>query len=109
MPPLVDAASGHNRERVPLAVLAIVIGNVSDGLLNGIRHTDVGKIAGELRPVGVLAAEGLLAGVTVNPSAFAGGSSPHHHSSGFRPFPLFLDDDGCERRQCGGCYHHPNA
>jgi len=37
------------------------------------------------------------------------GSSPYHHSFGFRPFPLLLDDDGCKRHQCGGCYHHPNT
>lgn len=78
MPPQADAASAHDREQKPLAVLAaVVFGNVPDGLLNGIRHTDVGKIAGELRPVGVLAAKGLLAGFGVNPSALAQVAHPH--------------------------------
>jgi hypothetical protein len=39
----------------------------------------------------------------------AGGSSPHHHPFGFRPFPLFLDADGCQRHQCNCCHHNPYA
>jgi hypothetical protein len=63
---------------MPLAVLAaVVFGNVPDGLLNGIRHFDAGMIAWALRPVGVLAAERLLAGVDVNPSALAQVAYPH--------------------------------
>ena len=35
------------------------------------------------------------------------GSSPYHHSFGFRPFPLLLDEGGCECHQCSACYDHP--
>jgi hypothetical protein len=55
MAPQPDAASGHDLEQMPLAVLAAVpFGNVPDGLPNCIRHI-AGTIAGTLRPVGVCA------------------------------------------------------
>jgi hypothetical protein len=78
MPPQPDAASGHEREQKLLAVLAAAAsGNVSDGLRNNVRQTDAGKIAGALRHVGVLVAEGVLGAFGVKPSAFPQVVHPH--------------------------------
>ena len=78
MPPQPDAASGLDRERKSLKGLAaVVVGNVPDALPSRIRPADAGNIAGGLRPMGVLVAEGLLGTFGVNSSALAQVAYPH--------------------------------
>ena len=63
------AAFTAGRIFVP-ALAAAVVGDVLDGFLDGSGEPDVGKVAGLLRPVGVLIDETSLARACVNPSAF---------------------------------------
>ena len=73
--------------------------------LDRIGQSKADATVGALGSVGVFINNGPRAGFGVNPSACR--SAPYHHPFGFRPFPLFLDDDSDERHESGCYYANP--